>query len=84
MKMANPTGGRRPSRFLGSSDFLHCDKLLIVGPAEQAADLLSYLHATAGGVVEGVLAGDIREKVWGGIKEKIMAHLLDDYRSRIG
>ncbi len=73
-----------PMISLAANDFLHCDKLLIVGPAEQAADLLSYLHATAGGVVEGVLAGDIREKVWGGIKEKILAHLLDDYRSRIG
>ena len=29
---------------------------------------------------QGVLSGEIGEKVWGAMKDRLMAHLLNDYR----
>lgn len=63
-----------------TSDYLHCDSLVSVGAGEEAANLLAYLRAAGGEVVEGVLAGDIQEKVWGAILGKVSAHLMTDYR----
>lgn len=66
-----------------SSDYSHCDKIIPLGDAAASANLLDYLQGAAGGVVDGVLSGDIQEKVWGGIKSKISAHFLNDYRGLI-
>jgi triacylglycerol lipase len=73
-----------PMMSLAASDYLHCDKVMLVGPSEAAANLLVYLRDSAGGVVDGVLSGDIREKVWEAIKGKVAAHLLTDYSQLIG
>ena len=72
-----------PMMSLAASEYLHCDKVMVVGP-EAAADLIAYLRESAGGVIEGVLSGDIREKVWGEIQGRVTAHLLQDYRKLLG
>lgn len=69
-----------PMMSLVSNDFAHCERLLVVGDAEMAHNLLAYLRETAGGIVEGILSGDIQEKVWDAIKDKVAAHMLGDYR----
>jgi hypothetical protein len=70
-----------PMMSLVANEFIHCDKLIPLGPAESAADLIAYLQSSAGEVAGGVLSGDITEKVWGAIKGKVTAHLLTDYRN---
>ena len=48
------------------------------------ANLISYLSSSAGEVAGGVLTGDVSEKVWGAVKGKLLAHLLNDYRKLLG
>jgi hypothetical protein len=72
-----------PMVSLAANEFIHCEKLVPLGPAESTADLIAYLKTSAGEVAEGVLSGDIQEKVWAAIKGKVMAHLLNDYRNLI-
>lgn len=70
-----------PMMSLVANEFIHCEKLIPLGPAQSAADLVAYLRSAGGEVVGGVLSGDVSEKVWGAIKEKVAAHLLTDYRN---
>jgi hypothetical protein len=67
-----------------TSDYLHCDAVVSVGPGEEAANLLAYLRAAGGELVEGLLSGDVQEKVWGAIQGKVAAHLMADYRKLLG
>ena len=67
-----------------TNDYAHCDKVMLLGPADAAADLLNYLQSTAGEVAGGVFSGEITERVWAGLKGRMMAHLLNDYRKLIG
>lgn len=67
-----------------TTDYLHCDTLVPLGAGEEAANLIAYLHASAGEIAAGVLGGDIQEKVWGAIQGRVMAHLLTDYRKLLG
>jgi triacylglycerol lipase len=69
-----------PMMSLVANEFMHCEKLIPLGPSESAADLLAYLRSVGGEMAGGVLGGDISEKVWGAIKSKVTAHLLTDYR----
>ena len=73
-----------PMVSLVTNEFTHCDRLIPLGEAEGASNLIAYLSTSAGEVVGGVLAGDVAEKVWGAIKGKLLAHLLDDYRKLLG
>ena len=73
-----------PMMSLVSTEYLHCDRLVGLGEEAAAASLLTYLKDTAGGVVDGVLSGDVREKVWEGLKGKLNAHFLTDYRALLG
>jgi len=73
-----------PMMSLLANEFVHCDKFCGLGPDEASVNLIAYLKDSAGGVAEGVLSGDIKEKVWEAIKGKMMAHLLNDYRALIG
>ncbi len=73
-----------PMLSLMANDFAHCDRAVALGGEEGAADLLAYLRAAAGEVVDGLLAGEVRERVWGALKGKVAAHLLPDYRARLG
>ena len=60
-----------PMMSLVANDFAHCDEHCVLGPAEASANLLAYLKDSAGGVADGVLSGDISEKVWGAIQAKV-------------
>jgi predicted lipase len=74
-----------PMLSLVANEFAHCGGSgVLLGPAEQAANLISYVQESAGGLIQGALSGDVQEKVWGAIKGKVAAHLLDDYRKLIG
>ncbi|OWK43858.1 lipase family protein [Fimbriiglobus ruber] len=73
-----------PMMSLAANDFLHCEKGIVLGATGEAVNLLAYLKDAAGGVAEGVLSGDIGNKVWEAVKGRVMAHLLNDYRSQLG
>jgi triacylglycerol lipase len=73
-----------PMMSLVSTDYMHCDRVVGLGESEGAANLLVYLKDTCGGVADGVLSGDLQEKVWGALKGKMAAHLLTDYRTLLG
>lgn len=72
-----------PMMSLVSNEYLHCDTAVALGPSDAAANLFAYLRDAAGGIVEGVLAGEVQEKVWGAIQGRVAAHLLTDYRALI-
>lgn len=72
-----------PMMSLVANQFAHCQTAMPLGPSEGAANLIDYLKQGAGDAVSGLLAGDIAEKVWGGIKAKIAAHFLADYQSNL-
>jgi triacylglycerol lipase len=69
-----------PMMSLVANDFSPCDKLMMLGEASEAANLIDYLKGAAGDAWSGLLTGDVQEKVWGGIKTKIGAHFMDGYR----
>ena len=69
-----------PMMSMVANEFAHCDKGIVLGDAAHAANLIEYIKQTGGGVFEGVLSGEIGEKVWGAMKDRLMAHLLNDYR----
>ena len=73
-----------PMMSLVANDFTHCDGAMPLGDAAGAADLLAYAKQLGGGVIDGVVSGNITDEVWGAIKGRIAAHLLDDYRKLIG
>jgi triacylglycerol lipase len=69
-----------PMMSLVANDFAHCDKLVPLGDASGSNDLLDYLKQMGGQTADGLLGGQIGETVWGGLKGRIAAHLLNDYR----
>lgn len=69
-----------PMMSLVANDFAQCDKHMPLGEASEAANLIDYLRSSAGDAWQGLLAGDIADKVWGGIKGKVAAHFMDGYR----
>ncbi len=72
-----------PLMSLVSNEYSHCEKVIVLGSAETASDLIAYIQSTAGEAVAGLLTGEFSEKVWGAIKGKVAAHLLTDYRNLI-
>jgi hypothetical protein len=72
-----------PMMSLVSNDYAHCEKVMSLGDTEAAANLFAYLRSSAGEAVTGLLTGDVANKVWGGIKTKLIAHLLPDYMGLI-
>ena len=69
-----------PMMSLVANDFSQVDKHMPLGEHGEAANLIVYLKSAAGDAWQGLLTGDIGEKVWGGIKNKISAHFMDGYR----
>lgn len=73
-----------PMMSLAANDFVHAGKPLPEGAVDASANLISYLSSAAGGMVQGMLTGDIHEKVWGAVMARVNAHLMPDYRKLIG
>jgi triacylglycerol lipase len=73
-----------PMMSLAANDFVHPGQPLPAGAVDASANLITYLTDAAGGMAQGVLAGDIQGKVWGAIMARIDAHLMPDYRKLIG
>lgn len=73
-----------PMMSLAANAFIHGQTLRLVGGEKEAADLVSYLAEAAGGMLQGLLSGDVKERVWGAMMGRMNAHLLPDYRKLIG
>ena len=73
-----------PMMSLAANDFAHPGKGLPAGAQDAASNLIGYLAEAGGGMVQGVLSGDIKEKVWGAVMARVNAHLMPDYRKLIG
>jgi triacylglycerol lipase len=71
-----------PMMSLAANEFVHAGKPLPGGA--DAANLVAYLAEAAGGMVQGLLSGDVKEKVWGAVMARVNAHLMTDYRKLIG
>lgn len=70
-----------PMMSLMSNGYQHCDQQVLLGATGEAANLIAYLTTAAGGAVDAVLAGSIADELWDGVKSRVNAHLLNDYRS---
>ena len=73
-----------PMMSIAANDFVHPGKPLPEAHADPSANLISYVAEAAGGMVQGLLSLDIKEKVWGAIMARANAHLMPDYRKLIG
>lgn len=73
-----------PMMSLAANDFAHPGQGLPAGAGEASATLVTYLADAAGGMVQGLLSGDVKEKVWGAVMARVNAHLMPDYRKLIG
>ena len=74
-----------PMMSLAANDFAHPGHGLPAGDAGAAAkNLIGYLSDACGGMIQGVLSGDLKEKVWGAVMARVNAHLMPDYRKLIG
>ena len=67
-----------------ANDFAHPEKLVLLGDAAQAADLIAYLRASAGDAASAIVSGQAADKLWEVVKGRLVAHLLTDYRKLIG
>ena len=73
-----------PMISMAANDFVHAGKVMPEAGADATANLISYLAEAGGGVAQGLLSLDIKEKVWGAIMARANAHLMPDYRKLIG
>jgi triacylglycerol lipase len=73
-----------PMMSLAANDFVHAGQGLPSGAGAASATLITYMADAAGGMVEGLLSGEIKEKVWGAVMARVNAHLMPDYRKLIG
>lgn len=73
-----------PMMSLAANEFVHAGKPFPEGATDGAADLIAYMAEAAGGMVQGVLSLDLKEKVWGAVMARVNAHLMPDYRKLIG
>jgi triacylglycerol lipase len=71
-----------PMMSLAANDYAHAGPGLPA--AAQDANLIGYLAEACGGMVQGVLSGDLKEKVWGAVMARVNAHLMADYRKLLG
>ncbi len=71
-----------PMMSLAANEFVHAGHPLPAGATD--ANLISYMAEAAGGMVQGLLSMDIKEKVWGAVMARVNAHLMTDYRKLIG
>ncbi len=71
-----------PMMSLAANDYAHAGPGLPA--AAQDVNLIGYLAEAAGGMVQGLLTGDIKDKVWGAVMNRVNAHLMPDYRKLIG
>jgi triacylglycerol lipase len=72
-----------PMMSLAANDFVHPGQPFPAG-ASDATNLISYMAEAAGGMIQGVLSMDLKEKVWGAVMARVNAHLMPDYRKLIG
>ena len=73
-----------PMISMAANDFVHAGKVMPEAAGDATANLISYLAEAAGGMAQGLLSLDIKEKVWGAIMARANAHLMPDYRKLIG
>jgi triacylglycerol lipase len=69
-----------PVPLLPMMSLVASDQLIPVGEAAGSNDLIDYLKSMGSQTANGLLGGQIGEAVWGGLKGRIAAHLLTDYR----
>lgn len=72
-----------PMMSMVANDFMHCEGAVPLGATAGSSDLVSYVGELGGGMVGGVMSGDVTEGVWEAMKGRIAAHLLDDYLKQI-
>ena len=72
-----------PMMSLLTTDYAHCDTAKVLG-GDEAANLLAYLRGAGGQVAEAVWTGQAADAVWQLVLGRVTAHLMADYRKRIG
>lgn len=73
-----------PMMSLVANDYMHCDRLMPLSEAGGSSDLLDYIRDLASQTAGGIISGQVQEDLWGTLKGRVAAHLLDDYRRLIG
>lgn len=72
-----------PMMSLIANDFSHCDGAVPLGEGA-AGNALEMVQQLAGQMGTALFAGKIVDDVWGTLKGRVAAHLLDDYRKLLG
>jgi predicted lipase len=72
-----------PTVSLADNDYIHCDKEVSLGAAQAASSAVDFLKDLAGRTVKGVLNATLMEDLWKGVLDRVNAHMMPNYRSRI-
>jgi hypothetical protein len=73
---------RLPTISLASNDYVHCDKEMGLGEAASGGG--GFLGSLVGQAVGEVLNATLIDDLWKGIMSRLNAHLMPNYRDRIG
>jgi hypothetical protein len=75
---------RLPTISLIANAFAHVPNEISLGAAtEGAATAFEYLGKLAGSVVDGILSGEVADKIWDQLKGSVTSHLMPNYQSRV-
>jgi hypothetical protein len=76
-----------PTLSLLANAYSHCQKEVLLGVAAAAgagtASAVEFFQHWAGKTADGVVHGTLIDDIWGGMKERVGAHLMGNYRNKL-
>jgi hypothetical protein len=77
---------RLPTVSLLANDYIHCEKEMGLGGklVEGTVSALEFLKQSAGKVIDGLLNATLMDEIWAGVKARLSAHEIGNYRKLIG
>jgi predicted lipase len=76
-----------PTLSLLANGYRHCQKEIVLGIATAAGaatvTAVEFFQHWAGKTADGVLQGTLIDDIWLGMQERVGAHLMENYRSRV-
>jgi hypothetical protein len=74
-----------PTISLIANQYGHCNKEMALGAVAEAADsAFAFFKQMAAKTVSGILSGTLLSDFWNGVKERVSAHAMENYRTLVG
>jgi hypothetical protein len=72
-----------PTLSLLANSYCHCQKEIALGIVAEAGTAVEFFKQWAGKATDGVLQGTLIDDVWQGMKERVGAHAMENYRKKL-